>query len=213
MKKNSIYDELDYYRMIISGALANPDILRKLATLGYDRKAIVAGQQLLTKMQAQQQERETGENRQKAGTRQVRQARQEAHARYMAHLKLARLIVPSDSQAWNDMKLGGRRRKDMAGWMMQTQAFYQYAPAVADRLARRGITTAELAQAQAMVEAVAETRVEQNRRRGTKQVAKVRRDEERMAVQQWMSKFIRAARFAFADDKQQLEVLGIVVPS
>ena len=213
MKKNSIYHELEYHRLILSGALANPAILKKLAALGYDRKSIVAGQQLLTKMKNQQQLRETGENSQKASTQQVTQARQDANDRYMSHVKLARLIVPKDSQAWNDMKLSGRRRQDMAGWLMQTQAFYQHAPAVAELLAQRGISAEEVAQTQAMTEAVAEARVEQNRHRGNKQVAKVRRDEEREALQKWMSKFIRAARYAFEDDKQQLESLGIVVPS
>ena len=209
----SIYDELEYHRLIINGALANPMILKKLSALGYDRKAILEGQQLFMKMKAQQQERETGENSQKASTRQMRQVRQEADARYMAHVKMARLIVPKESQDWNDMKLSGQRRKDMAGWLIQTQAFYEHAPAVEEALAQRGITREELTQVQKMIEAVSEARVEQNRRKGSKQVAKVRRDEERKALQQWMSKFIRAARYAFEDDKQQLEALGIVVPS
>ena len=209
----SIYDELEYHRLIINGALANPMILKKLSALGYDRKAILEGQQLFMKMKAQQQERETGENSQKASTRQMRQVRQEADARYMAHVKMARLIVPKESQDWNDMKLSGQRRKDMAGWLIQTQAFYEHAPAVEEALAQRGITREELTQVQKMIETVSEARVEQNRRKGSKQVAKVRRDEERKALQQWMSKFIRAARYAFEDDKQQLEALGIVVPS
>ena len=209
----SIYDELEYHRLIINGALANPAILKKLSALGYDRKAILKGEQLLMKMKAQQQQRETGENSQKAGTQQVRTVRQEANARYMTHVKMARLIVPKESQAWNDMKLSGIRRKDMTGWLMQTQAFYEHAPAAGEVLAQRGITREELAQVQKMIEAVSQARVEQNRRKGGKQVAKVRRDEERKALQQWMSKFIRAARYAFEDDKQQLEALGIVVPS
>ncbi len=212
-KKKSIYEEIEQYRLIISGALANPAILKKLAELGYDRKAILAGQQLLLGMKAQQQVRESGQNSQKASTQSMRQSYQEADARYLAHVKLARLIVPADSQAWNNLQLTGRRRKDLAGWMMQTEAFYQHAPAVAERLAQRGITPEELTQTQAMIEAVAEARVEQNRHRGDKQVAKVRRDREREALQQWMAKFIRAARYAFAEDKQQLESLGIVVPS
>ena len=213
MKKKSIYEELEYYRLIISGALANPAVLKKLVALGYDRKTILAGQQQLLKMKFQQQLRESGQNSQKASTQSMRQAHQDADVRYVSHVKLARLIVPADSQAWNDLQLAGRRRKDLAGWMMQTQAFYQHAPAVADLLAQRGITPEELTQTQAMIEAVAEARVEQNRRKGDKQVAKVRRDQEREALQQWMRKFIRAARYAFADDKQQLEALGIVVPS
>jgi len=41
----------------------------------------------------------------------------------------------------------------------------------------------------------------------------VKRDQEREALQQWMRKFIKAARYAFDEDKQQLEALGIVVPA
>ena len=54
-KKKSIYEELEYYRLIISGALANPEVLKQLAALGYDRKAILAGQQQLLKLKSQQQ--------------------------------------------------------------------------------------------------------------------------------------------------------------
>lgn len=212
-KKKGIYEELEYYRLIISGALANPEVLKQLAALGYDRKAILAGQKQLLKVKSQQQVRESGENSQKASTQSMRQSYQEADARYLSHVKLARLIVPANSQVWNNLQLTGRRRKDLAGWMMQTEAFYQHAPAVAELLAQRGITPEELTQTQAMIEAVGEARVEQNRQRGDKQVAKVRRDQERKALQQWMTKFVRAARYAFAEDKQQLEALGIVVPS
>ena len=113
----------------------------------------------------------------------------------MAHVKMARLIVPKQSQAWNNMKLSGQRRKDMAGWLMQTQAFYEHAPAVDEALAQRGITREELTQVKKMIEAVSEARVEQNRRKGSKQVAKVRRDEERKALQQWMRKYTAPQRF------------------
>lgn len=211
--KTSLYKEIENHRLIISGALANPVVLKKLAEMGYDRKAILAGQQRLLKMKNQQQLRESGQSSQKASTTQMRQAFQQADARYMGHLKLARLIVPKESAAWDDMKLTGSRRKDMAGWLMQTEAFYRHAPAVADLLTPRGITAEDLNQTQAMIDAVGAARVEQNRHRGNKQVAKVRRDEDRQAMHEWMAKFIRAARYAFQDDKQQLEVLGIVVPS
>lgn len=213
MKKNGIYNELESNRLIISGALSSPQIIKALAPLGFDRKEIMNGNSLLARMSGQQEQREQEENLQKASTRKLRDAFKEANALYITHLKFARMTIPPNSQAWHDMKLEGKRRRDMAGWFMQVKAFYKYAGAVSEQLAQRGITAEELAQVQAMIEAVADARVEQNKYRSSKQVAKVRRDEERKALQLWMSKFIKAARFAFDEDKQQLEALGIVVPS
>jgi hypothetical protein len=111
------------------------------------------------------------------------------------------------------MKLTGPRRDDLTGWLMQTQAFYRHAGAVADLLAQSGISTEELAQAQAMVEAVAAARVQQNLHKSSKQRARVQRDKDREALQGWTRKFVKAARYAFDEDTQQLEALGMVVAS
>ncbi len=213
IKKKSIYDEMEGNRLAIGGALANPEFIKVMSPLGYDRKEFNFGNSLLAKMVAQQEEREQEQNGQKASTQKLRNAYKEANAMYMIHLNFARMVVVPDSHAWNDMKLSGIRRKDMAGWLIQVKAFYKHAPTVAELLALRGISAEELAQTQAMIEAVADARIQQNQSRSRKQVAKERRDKERKEMQLWMSKFIKAARYAFDEDKQQLEALGIVVPS
>jgi hypothetical protein len=213
IKKKSIYDELESNRLAISGALANPAFIKVMSPLGFDRKEILSGNSRLQKMMNQQEERLHEENLQKASTDQLRKAYQEANALYMKHVKFARMAIPAQSQLWNDMKLSGIRRKDMAGWLAQVQSFYRYAGTASELLAQRGITADELAQAQAMIEAVADARVQQNRCKSNKQIAKERRDKERKEMQLWMGKFIKAARFAFDEDKQQLEALGIVIRS
>ncbi|WPP51578.1 hypothetical protein [Catalinimonas niigatensis] len=213
LKKKSIYDELENNRLAIGGALANPAIVKALSPLGFDRKEILSGKALLQKMMNQQEERLHEENLQKASTDQLRKAYQEANTLYMKHVKFARMVIPAQSQLWNDMKLSGIRRKDIAGWLGQVQSFYRYATTAAGLLAERGITADELAQAQAMIEAVADARVQQNSCKGNKQLARERRDKERKEMQLWMSKFIKAARFAFDENKQQLEALGILVRS
>ena len=213
MTKYGIYDELEKSRLMIEGALANPKILQALAKVGIDKKEIMRGKDLLLKMGNQQNERESEENAQKETTRQLLQAYSDAHAIYMSHVKYARMVVPPQSEAWDNLKLTGTRRKDLNGWLSQAQAFYRYVDTVAELLAARGIPTEELAQAQAMVEAVANARVQQNLYKSNKQMAKEKRDAERKALKQWMSKFVKAARFAFDEEKQQLEALGIVVAS
>lgn len=211
--RKSIYNELESNRQVVAGALASPEIIRIMSPLGYDRKEINFGNSLLTKMANQQDEREHEENLQKISTQKLRGAYKEANTLYMGHLKFARLLFAPQSQGWNDMKLGGKRSQNMAGWLMQAKSFYKYAIPLADTFAQRGITAEELAQAQAMIEAVADARVQQNQSKSRKQIAKERRDQERKEMQRWMSKFIKAARYAFDEDKQQLEALGIVVPS
>lgn len=213
MRRRGIYDELEKSRLMIEGALSNPKMLQALARVGMDKKEIVRGRDLLLKMGNQQYERESEENAQKETTRQLHKSFTDAHAVYITHVKYARMVVPPQSEAWDNLKLTGIRRKDLNGWLAQAQAFYRHVGAVAELLAARGITPEELAQAQAMVEAVAQARVQQNLYKGNKQSAKEKRDQERKALKQWMRKFVKAARFAFDEDKQQLEVLGIVVPS
>lgn len=78
---------------------------------------------------------------------------------------------------------------------------------------RQGITEDEIEQAKAMIEAVEAARVEQNHGRSHSQQAKEQRDAARAELQQWMKKYKKALRFAFDENKQQLEALGIVVPS
>lgn len=213
MTKYGIYDELERSRLMIEGALANPKIIQALAKVGMDKKEILRGKALLLKMGNQQYERESEGNAQKETTRQLRKAYADAHALYITHVKYARMVVSPQSETWDNLKLSGIRRKDMNGWLSQAEAFYRNVSAIGALLAARGITSEELAQAQAMVEAVAAARVQQNRYKSNKQMAKERRDAERKALKQWMRKFVKAARFVFDEDRQQLEALGIVVPS
>lgn len=213
MMKKGIHDELKRFRLMIEGALVNPKIMQALAKVGYDRKEILRGKGLLTNMENQQQERENEANTQKEMTQRLHAANAEAYTLYANHLKFARLVVPPGSKAWNDMKLSGARKRNGYGWIVQAKAFYLHAGAVGELLAQRGISAEELTQAQAMIQAVEDAQVQQNLSRSNFQMARVRRDQERKALQVWMRKFIRIARFAFEEDKQQLEALGIVVPA
>ncbi len=213
MKKFGIYDELERSRIIIYGALVNPIILKEMAKMGFDRKEIMFGKGLLTKMTDKQYLRVSEQNTQKETTQQLNNAYDAANESYVMHVKYARLVVPKNSKAWNDLLLTGKRSKNLVGWMVQAKAFYRHVDTVADLLAKRGILAEELAQTKAMVEAVSDTRIQQFVCFGNKQAATVRRDEDRLALQQWIRKFVKAARYAFDDDKQQLESLGITVRS
>ena len=210
--KRGINHELKRYHLVIEGTLTNPKIMQALAKQGYDRKEILRGKDLLLNAENQQHERENEKNAQKEATRHLHAAQDNAYALYMHHLKFARLTVQPESKPWDDMKLGGARSKDLNGWLVQAAAFYRNIGPVADMLIQNSsITADDLTRAQGMIAAVTDAQVKQNLSKSNYQKTKLRRDNERKALKAWMSKFIKTVRFAFDEDKQQLEALGIVV--
>ncbi len=68
-------------RLMIAGALANPEIMKALAQLDFDKKEIMWGKNLLAKMENQQYERENEGNAQKETTQHLYAAYAEAHAK------------------------------------------------------------------------------------------------------------------------------------
>jgi hypothetical protein len=209
--KKGIHDELKRFELIIEGALANPTIMQALAKLGYDKKEILRGKDLWLAMENQQNEREDEETNRKEATRQLQATQADAYARYINHVKFARMVIMPQTKVWENMKLTGPRHSSLNQWLVQAEAFYRHTGAVADLLAQRGISAEELAQAKALIAAISNAQVQQNASKSKLQMAKVKRDQERKALQTWMRKFIKMARIAFEEDKQQLEALGIVV--
>lgn len=211
--KRTIEGRLEQAHMAIEGALNTPGIIKALIPLGYDRKAIQGGKALYEQAILQQSLRESEYNTQKDNSSMLKDAFAEARKMYIEHVKLARLSIPPDRYHWHNMKLRGSRKNDMTGWLFQAQAFYRHTAPVAELLAKRGISQEELAQAQAMVEAVAASRVKCNYGKSNAQQAKEQRDKAMQDLQAWMKKFMKAARYAFDENKQQLEALGVVVTS
>ena len=211
--KRGINYELENARLAIEGALSNPDILKKLQELGYSRKEILVGKGLYEKTKLLKNLRNKEDSDKCNVTSGLHAAQREADLIYKKHVKMARLAIPKDRKHWLVLELSGLRKKDLTGWLDQTQSFYAHLEPVAALLAQHGVAPEELAQAKAMIEAVAAARVEQNKGVSDVQHTKEQRDIALKELRQWMKKFIKAARYAFDDNKQKLEALGVVVPS
>ena len=154
---------------------------------------------------------------QKEKLRQQRQATDELHAAmnmlnevYHKHLLLARMAVPYQRNVYRTLELGGKRQTRRSAWLSQIRNFYRNLPLIEAELATFGVTADEVAQAEAMVEAVTAARVRQNEARSAAQQARIDRDRAHQELEAWTRRFIRTARFAFADTPQQLEALGII---
>ena len=137
--------------------------------------------------------------------------RQEAHALYIRHLSLIRLDLDPQSEYWDVLQLKGVRKQTISGWLGQVTTFYDNMGRVQDILNKHNITPEEIAQAQAMLAAIAAFRVRQSQGKSEKQQASQQRQEAVKKLQRWMRDFLYIARHALKDDKQQLEALGQVV--
>ncbi len=210
----SIEQQLHEAILAIDGALAKPAIVAAMTPLGYTRKKIFEGRALQRKAAMLQDTLAGSQGSRKEVTARLDSAFQEANKLYMKHIKAARLAIPAeDVKSWHNLRLDGLRKKTKSGWISQTQAFYNNVAPVQALLAQHNVSADELAQTQAMIEAVQAALVRSNDSKSQAQQAKEQRDNTMKELNAWMKKFMKAARFVFDDNKQQLEALGVVVPS
>jgi hypothetical protein len=187
--------------LAIEGALAEPALVERLATYGYDRVRLLEGRALLDRALnlAQQQQARRGD--QLAATDARRLAQSQAHVIYMRHVAVARVAFRDNRGTADKLGVAGVRKTTQAGWLMQARQFYTNAlddAAVANQLAAYGVTHAQLAAARQQVAAVAEGAVAQGYRMGVAQESTRARDEALAALDRWMRDFLAIARVARA---------------
>jgi len=209
--KGKIEEQLEEARMAVEGVLANPAILRKLEKFGYNRKSMNEAKKLIGEVELLTASQGEGFGLQKNATRQLREAKKEAHTLYMRHLSIARIALSEQPELWDILQMNGRRKESIAGWLKQVKAFYNNVDRVEAVFALYNITADEIAQAKAMVAAIASFRVQQSSGKSSKQQATEQRKAAIKALHEWMRDFLYIARYALKDEKQQMEALGQVV--
>ncbi|MEQ9439380.1 MAG: hypothetical protein RIG62_10040 [Cyclobacteriaceae bacterium] len=195
----------------IEGVRSNPEMVNILKQVGWMPKDTTQGwnqYQETYGLFVDQKEKLRG---QRQATDELGAAQDALNKLYQKHLHLARLAVPFQRNTYRTLELGGKRKYERSARQGQIRSFYNNTHLIAAELSAYGVTPEELAQAQAMIEAVDAARVKQNEARSAAQQSRINRDRSYKALEAWTRKFIRTARFAFADQPQQLEALGIVV--
>lgn len=216
MAYQSIPDRLNEAEVALQNARQDQILLNALAELGYDQAALEEGQALLEDAQKAQQTMTAEYSEQYEATEALEDAFETANSTYIRHIKIARVALKEDRGAAEALKLSGRRKRTMSGWLGQARTFYDNALAdddILDALAEFNVTSEDLTQARAQVEAVAEANSTQEKEKGNAQDATEARDAAVEALDEWMSDFYAIARIALSDQPQQLEKLGLVVPS
>ena len=211
MGKNTIDNSLERARIAIEGAMAQPELMKKLAKHGYDLKKMKEGLSLHNSVKLFDTAKSDGLGGQKKATQDLARIRQDIDATYNYHLDVARLALRDDYSLWDVLQLKGARKKTIAGWLLQAEAFYNNIDRAMPEMNFRGVSQEELEQVRAMVEAAAALRVRQATKKGASQSATAQKTKMKKELAAWMRDFIYIARFVTKDNVQQLESLGLVV--
>ena len=211
MQSKRIDAQLREVHLAIEGALQNPVILNKLSKVGYTKQVLLQGESLVKEVERLRSWQDEGKGMQKKATKNFRAARQEVHTAYMRHIAIVRLDLDPKSELWDVLKLIGPREQSIAGWLVQVSAFYNNLNRVQEILDAHRITAEEIAQIQAMIQAIDAHQLGQSKGKSEKQRATKQREKALKEVQEWMADFLYIARHALKDDKQLMEALGQVV--
>lgn len=211
MKSQSIHQQLAAARIAIENTLSNPDIEKALSLVGYNRKKVLEGKALYTHTLQLHQEYEEKYSQQYGATNIFYQDLQAAKVLYGRHRKLAKIACENNVEQLTSLKLHRPIAKSIEKWLLDANTFYKTLAQDSSVVQQYGVFTEELAQAQAMIDALLEARNRQISNKGKAQYATRQRNKSLAALQAWTKEFRLTARYALREDAQLLEVLGMPV--
>lgn len=110
--------------------------------------------------------------------------------------------------------MDGRRKRSLAGWLGQTQTFYNNLlnqPDLLGGMANFGYDPAKLESERGLVEHVARLNEQQEAEKGEAQAVTKQRDAALDALDEWLDDFKKIAEVALIASPQRLEKLGFGV--
>jgi hypothetical protein len=201
-------------RLAFSNASSDPVLQGPLQEMGVDADYIARGNALVEQARAAYDTFQDEWSDVEMANRSLAEAEAKAQAMYTRHLTLARIAVDEEDPAYEEMDLGGRRKWGRrSGWMTQARQMYRILQT--DESARAAVAPYPI-DAEAGMEALdainaaidARKKEHSEAERSTKS-----RDAVVGELRGMLRDFLTVAELAFADDRQQLEKLGVTAPS
>lgn len=212
-KTSSIAQQIQNTRLLIDGALNQPIVSQQLAKYGFPKPEIKKVETILNKVELLETTKSSKYGQQLSASEQCKRDRAAAWEQYNYHVKSAKLAFRNDLGQQKRLQLDQPRKQSLAAWMTQARYFYQEIQQMPDHFAKMGVTADELAQTQAMVEAVAAGNRHCKSLAGEAQLATQQRNLAMKEMNVWVRRFTKVARVALEEQDQLLEGLGLVVRS
>lgn len=208
----SIDEQIEEARLAVESVLQNKPLQRQLKTVGFTLEKVTEGKIRYEKVRMMRQTMKQGYGSQYASTDSLYAAQEKANQLYKKHIKVARIAIPKENRnVWSRLELAGTRQRSLTGWLRQAEGFYANVQEASPWMTAYGVSQEELMQAEAMVQAVAAARVRQNDTRHSAKQGTQQRNEALAALNAWKREYKQAIRYAFHDNKQQMEASGAVV--
>ncbi|MEK6477346.1 hypothetical protein WJR50_07425 [Catalinimonas sp. 4WD22] len=213
MKSKAIPQRIEDARLLIRGAMSMPTVSQELAKVGYPLKELQRANTMIDNVVALQTDKNSKHGLQLSASEQFKKDQADAWEIYTYHVKSAKLALRNDVGKQRHLQLDVPRKRNLAGWMEQARYFYKEIQLLPDSFVAMGVTAEELAQAQAMMEAIADTHRSCKGLQGEAQMATQLRNIALKEMDEWVRRFTKAARLALDEHDQLLEGLGLLVRS
>lgn len=212
MRKFSFAFLIEEADILITNASSHPEIKQKLSVLGYNPKNLQTGKALLANLILLQEAKKTCYLSRQEISEGIRTDIQNIKVTLKNHLKLAEVAFGNDAGSVKRLGLKKPRAYRQLEWITQTKDFYTELLKQPEPILRY-VEKAELEQALASLEGIAEARRQRMQRKGEAENATQKRNEAKKELQRWIRSFKSIVRVALQGDEQLLEVLGMAVAS
>lgn len=211
----SVKERLNRWKIMLTNALANPQIIAALVDVGYKPEDLDEHLTEVEEVRLLNEAKAVEYGQYRGAHEDYNAAQAAAHKNYTKHLKLARIKFRQDVNALVALDLVGRRGRSQGDYILQALNFYNNglkAPYQAG-LATKGLTAAKLqagATAYAHLQALlAATKKEGGEAQGATAARNRRLD----PLEDWMEEFEGSARVALEGEGQLMEQMGMVEDS
>lgn len=195
----------------LHNALSNPALLSMLSKFNYNEKRLNEGMSGLQKLKSLGQLRDEASEQSRMATARLNQTKSTLLALFNVHLETARLAYKREAEYEDHLKICGRRKNATTEWLSQAERFYATVPQ--PMMEKYHVPQEELTQTHQMVQQVMELIAMQSSAKAKVQDLTQQRNQQLEAMKHWMQQFLKIAQIALSENPQQMEAMGIVVPS
>lgn len=212
MDNNSIDAYLAKTKLGFTNGKEVPEISSILSNYGYTPQKIDEGLQLQAEAEANQnmQKKEYGE--QYAATAKQKSLFAQSKKIYSQHLALGRLRFADNVGLQQTLRLNGRRKQSLSGWIADAKLFYENglsSNSVIEGLSKYNITRENLQEGLNLVMALEKSEADQQKETGEAQAATKKRDVALQNLADYYEEFAGVAKVALTDNPDMLDMLGM----
>lgn len=215
-KSRSLDAFMESRRQLIFNAASDEEIMGFVLPYTYDQLRLDEGKAVYNEADAAVEKQKLDYVKQFEAREAFEKAFNEANAVYIEHISLMRLALTGNPTKRTMLAIDGKRSQSLAGWLRQTNRFYNNAidnDEVLVPVAQYGITNEKLIEGRDLVKQVEIANDVHDKAKGAAQQSTIDRNKALKKLDRWASAFLKVCRFALKDKPQLLEKLGILVYS